>query len=93
MARQLSSHPKIKGRNQPLIGETHELMNSINYQIHNNDTLLVGSPMEYAAMQQFGGKKSDYPQLWGDIPAREYLRISPEDETNILNTIADYISS
>jgi phage gpG-like protein len=68
-------------------------MNSINYQIHNKDTLLVGSPKEYAAMQQFGDKKSEYPQLWGDIPAREYLGISPEDETNILNTIADYISS
>lgn len=88
-----ASTQKIKGRNQPLIGESHELMDSINYQIHNNDTLLVGSPMKYAAMQQFGGKKSDYPQLWGDIPAREYLGISPEDETNILNTIADYISS
>jgi len=83
----------IKGRNQPLIGETHQLMNSINYQLHGTDTVLIGSPMEYAAMQNFGGQKQDYPPLWGDIPARQFLGISTEDETNILDTIADYLSS
>ena len=82
----------IKGRNQPLIGENHILRDTIDYQLY-GDTLLIGSPMEYAIMQNFGGQKQDYPHLWGDIPARQFLGISTEYETNILDTIADYLSS
>jgi phage gpG-like protein len=41
------------------------------------NSLLVGSTMKYAAMQQFGGKKSQFPHLWGDIPARPFLPITP----------------
>ncbi len=80
-----------KGKNKPLI-ETHTLKDTINYQIH-GDTLVIGSTQKYAAMQQFGGTKSEFAYLWGDIPARPYLGISPEDETNILNTISDFLSS
>ncbi|MEI8209694.1 MAG: phage virion morphogenesis protein [Methylococcales bacterium] len=81
-----------KGENKPLIGETHTLKDTINYQIY-GDTLAIGSSEEYAAMQQFGGTKSEFPNLWGDIPARQFLGISLEDENNILNTISDYISN
>ncbi|MDU9028717.1 phage virion morphogenesis protein [Pseudomonas mediterranea] len=40
-----------------------------------DSTALVGSNKPYAAMMQFGGDQADFPQLWGDIPARPYLPI------------------
>ena len=39
----------------------------------------VGHDVPYAAMQQFGGKKADFPKLWGDIPARPYLPFTLDD--------------
>jgi phage gpG-like protein len=29
--------------------------------------------MPYAAMQNFGGTKAEFPHLWGDIPARAFF--------------------
>ncbi len=29
--------------------------------------------MVYAAMQNFGGTKAEFPNLWGDIPARPFF--------------------
>jgi len=76
---------------KPLIGETRSLSTTIAYQLVGADTLLVGSPMQYAAVQQFGAKRGAFgrtrrgaPIPWGDIPARPYLGISPEDEGAIL---------
>lgn len=81
---------KRKGRDQPLTGRG-TLMDQINYQITGNDTLDVGSPTIYAAMQQFGGAKSEFPNLWGDIPARPFIGVSVDDEQSILNTFIDYL--
>jgi phage virion morphogenesis protein len=55
-----------------------------------DSSALVGSNKPYAAMMQFGGDKSDFPHLWGDIPGRPYLPmnaegvIQPEAEEAIL---------
>lgn len=81
---------KRKGRDQPLTGRG-TLMDQINYQLTGNDTLDVGSPTVYAAMQQFGGTKSEFPNLWGDIPARPFIGISTEDEQSILDTFNNYL--
>jgi phage virion morphogenesis protein len=69
------------------------LGNTIAYQLQGGDALLIGSSMEYAAMQQFGGTKAEFPKLWGDIPARPFLGISEHDRTNILDTLADYLQN
>ncbi|PTS92700.1 phage virion morphogenesis protein [Pseudomonas sp. HMWF006] len=51
---------------------------------------LVGSNKPYAAMMQFGGYKSEFPHLWGDIPSRPFFPmdaegvIQPEAEEAIL---------
>jgi phage virion morphogenesis protein len=79
------------GSKNPLIGETKELSSSIGYQVTAN-TVAVGSPMEYAAMQQFGGKKSEFPHLWGDIPARPFLGLSDDDEAKIVGVVRRYLS-
>ena len=80
-----------KGRNQPLVGRG-TLAEQITAQVIGNDTLEVGSSMEYAAMQQFGGDKSEFPHLWGDIPARPFLGISDQDENEILTILEEYLS-
>ncbi len=79
-----------KGRNKPLVDEG-SLAEQISYAI-TGEILEIGSSMEYAAMQQFGGTKSEFPFLWGDIPARPFLGISSEDETNILAIIEDFLT-
>jgi len=82
-----------KKNDRPLTGETGLLMDTINYQLVGNNTLEIGSPMEYAAMQQFGGKKSEFPFLWGDIPARPFLGVSARDEKEILDIIHDHFQA
>ena len=79
-----------KGRNYPL---THRgtLGQTINYRLRGRDTLEVGSPMEYAAMQQFGGTRTEFPHLWGDIPARPFLGVSEDDKREILDILVDYL--
>ena len=88
---------KRKKGNKPLIGATHSLATQISYAV-SLDTLKVGSPMIYAATQQFGasrgqfGKnKRNHPIPWGDIPARPFLGVSKEDEEMIDNTVAEYL--
>lgn len=82
---------EYKRGNKPLAGETGVLADTINYKLIGNDTLAVGSPMEYAAMQQFGGTKAEFPHLWGDIPARPFLGLSDDDEKEVLEIINDYL--
>lgn len=79
-----------KKGDKPLIGKTQLLSQQISYAA-DMQSLVVGSPMKYAAMQQFGGKKSQFPNLWGDIPARPFLGISDADEKMIVGEIGDYL--
>ena len=65
---------------------------------HSDDSsALVGSNKPYAAMMQFGGDKSDFPHLWGDIPSRAYLpmdaegQLQPEAEEAILDLAMDHL--
>lgn len=80
----------IKGRNDPLV-DIGSLSEEIYAQISRNNTLEVGSIMEYAAMQQFGGTKSEFPHLWGDIPARPFLGVSESDADEILAIVHDHL--
>jgi phage virion morphogenesis protein len=80
---------KVMGK-KPLIGKSGALGQNIDYALDENG-LRVGSSLEYAAMQQFGGKKSRFPNLWGDIPARPFLGVSAADETMIVSTVTDYL--
>jgi phage virion morphogenesis protein len=82
-----------KGRNQPLTGETGNLMDAIYYNLVGNDALEIGSPMQYAAMQQFGGTKAEFPFLWGDIPARPFLGVSDEDRDEILTIVRTHLEN
>lgn len=86
------STSKRKGSSRPLLA-SGTLMNQIDGRLVGNDALAVYSTMEYAAMMQFGGTKAEFPQLWGDIPARPFLGISNDDETEILKIIHQHLES
>lgn len=79
------------GSKKPLIGESGRLSNEIHRQITGN-VLEIGSSLEYAAMQQFGGTRAEFPHLWGDIPARPFLGLSEHDLANILDILARYLT-
>lgn len=82
---------KRAGSKRPLIGETRGLMSTINYRAE-NDSVVIGSPMIYAAVQQFGAKRREFGRApWGDIPARPFLGISVDDRSSILDLISEYL--
>ncbi|MBI2313576.1 MAG: phage virion morphogenesis protein [Betaproteobacteria bacterium] len=83
---------------RPLIGESKRLGSEIVYRVSGN-TLLVGSALEYSAVQQFGAKKGAFgktrrgaPVPWGDIPPRPFLGISDADRAGILDIMNDYLA-
>jgi phage gpG-like protein len=58
----------------------------------------VGSTLIYAAVMQggaakgaFGATKGGSPIPWGDIPARPYLGISAEDETELVKIVGEWL--
>ena len=77
---------------RPLFGPSKMLSSQI-FAISSAESVEVGSNRVYAAMMQFGGTKEAYPHLWGNIPARPFLGISDEDRTEVLATIADYLTA
>lgn len=81
---------EMKGRNDPLV-DHGALGNTIAYQLLGNDGVMIGSPLKYAAMMQFGGSPDEFPQLWGPIPGRPFLGISEADKMEILRIIEYYL--
>ncbi|MBV2360994.1 phage virion morphogenesis protein [Thalassococcus sp. CAU 1522] len=89
----------------PLIGTSSRLMDNINHQAR-PDGVDWGSDAIYAAVMHFGAKQGEFGARigkdkngrdffmsipWGDIPARPFLGIGPEDENAILQTIENYL--
>lgn len=58
---------------KPLIGESKSLSTQFHYTVIGDNSVVVSSPIAYAAMQNFGGTKAEFPHLWGDIPARPFF--------------------
>ena len=96
---------------RPLFGPSGALSSQIFYEA-GPDSLQWGSPMIYAATQQFGAaqgafgaamgrtkpsekrpQSQDYffPIPWGNIPARPFLGLSAEDETNVTAALAEWL--
>jgi phage virion morphogenesis protein len=82
---------------RPLFGPSGALSSQIFYEV-SPDSVSWGSPMIYAAPQQFGAAQGAFgrtsrngPIPWGNIPARPFLGVSAEDQTNILDALADWV--
>ncbi|AYV12984.1 phage virion morphogenesis protein [Shewanella algae] len=66
------------------------LLQQLLYQADDN-SLELGSNMVYAAMQQFGGTTSPKSMIPGkEIPAREFLGLSFDDEQATLEIVTDF---
>lgn len=89
----------------PLIGPSRSLSTTISYEAL-TDAVDWGSNMIYAAVMQFGAGQGEFGARigkdkngrdffmtipWGDIPARRFLGIGPDDETAILAEIEDWL--
>ena len=83
---------------RPLIGETGTLRDQIASSVNGNAVELAASSV-YAAIQQFGGAKSQFGHLWGDIPARPFLPVTADgalyaDEAEaVMRDISDYFGA
>ena len=77
---------------KPLIGASRDLSRQIAPHYSQDSVTITASPI-YAAIQQFGGKKSQFPHLWGDIPARPFLPVTqagnlyPDEERDIVAVV------
>jgi phage gpG-like protein len=69
---------------KPLIGASRDLSRQFSYAA-TADSVTIQNSMVYAAMQQFGGTKAQFPHLWGDIPARPFF---PLDAAGNLTDVA-----
>jgi len=86
---------------RPLIGESGpgSLANTIHYQA-GQDWVEIGSAKVYSAVQQFGALSHSFTggkSPWGDIPARPFLGLSPDDTSTLVEIamrhLADAIST
>lgn len=75
---------------RPLMAERN-LYDTISFD-SGRDYAEVGSGKAYAGMMQFGGAKSAFPHLWGDIPARPFIGIGEDDEFAILHIVTEWLA-
>jgi phage virion morphogenesis protein len=77
-----NSQRKLKSRGKDKILTFGGYLRLLNYQAKQN-SVRVGTPMIYGATHQFGDSSRH-------IPARPFLGISKEDETEIIRIVSDY---
>lgn len=71
--------------------DTGRLVDSLNFQAL-PDGVQWGTKLAYARMMHYGGKKSVFPHLWGDIPARPFLGVSDDDKAEIMDIVNRLLS-
>ena len=81
----LPSQRAIRERGQTL-RDTSRLLSSLTY-VALPDGVTWGTNVVYARMMHYGGLKSVFPHLWGDIPARPFLGMNEDDRASVLNII------
>lgn len=83
-----------KGSSTPLINHG-TLRNSITYVV-SGDFVDIGTNDVRATMLNFGGIKSQFPHLWGDIPARPFMpqaQLPADWEAQIIELVRAHFSS
>lgn len=77
-----------RGRKGKTLQDTGRLRSSIDYAV-TQDSVLVGSNVEYARIHQEGGKAGRDRKT--TIPARPYLGISKKDREEVEAVMAEYM--
>ncbi|EKE75194.1 phage virion morphogenesis protein [Gallaecimonas xiamenensis] len=85
----VTNERKTKNKDKVLI-ENGYLFNLV-YQA-TADAMQMGTDRVQGAMLYYGGTRDKYPSLWGDIPARHFIGISPDDRDEVMAIINDYLS-
>lgn len=67
-----------------------QLASSVN-TYYDNDSAVIGSNLEYAAIHQIGGQAGRNKSV--EIPARPYLQLTPEDFEEILSVTENFLGS
>lgn len=67
---------------------TGQLASSVN-TYYDNDSAVIGSNLEYAAIHQLGGMAGRNKSV--EIPARPYLKLSDDDMDEILDVTKSYL--
>ncbi|MDQ2822450.1 MAG: phage virion morphogenesis protein [Pseudomonadota bacterium] len=94
----LAKGQKLAISKKPLQGHSGDLARQFSSQVYSGTSLTVGSSMIYAAMQQYGGSKARFRNLWGDIPARPFFPIQPDGtlypqaEAKIVEMLRQYLT-
>lgn len=65
-----------------------QLASSVN-TYYDNDSAVIGSNLEYAAVHQLGGQAGRNKSV--EIPARPYLQLTPEDFEEILSMTENFL--
>lgn len=82
-----------------LLQDTRRLQRSM-VSDFGKDFAEVGTNVIYGPPHQFGAKQGEFgrtrrggPIPWGDIPARPFFGVSPQDERDILDIARDHLAS
>ena len=65
-----------------------QLASSVN-TYYDNDSAVIGSNLDYAAIHQLGGQAGRNKSV--EIPARPYLQLTPEDFEEILSVTENFL--
>lgn len=86
-----------KGVGAQILRDTGRLASSISYTV-SPGSVLLGTDVKYAGIQQFGTKKGSLgktkrgtPIPWGDIPPRPFFGYNNEDQAAVLELLQRYI--
>jgi len=80
---------RLAANKKPLIGESKSLSTEISYRA-DRASVEIGSPMEYAAIHQFGGKAGRGKKV--TIPARPFMGLSESDKRAVLEIIEEHLA-
>jgi len=75
---------------KPLIGASKSLSTQFSSSVSGGNSVMLTTLMPYAAIQNFGGTKAEFPHLWGDIPARAFF---PDKERGLPDDYNQEISA
>lgn len=93
MARFITSYKKMREKKKKWPGQilqvSGQLASSIN-TYYDNDSAVIGSNLEYAAIHQLGGQAGRNKKV--NILARPYLKLTDEDLKEIIKIIEKYLS-
>lgn len=93
----LSAVTLARKKGTGILREKGTLQDTLRHQVTSTE-LAFGTDRPYGAVHQFGQKKGASGSSkgraipWGDIPARPYLGLSSDDETEVVHIIHDYLS-